>query len=495
MSLLPEFSFDSSVQPVALKHDKLTMSVRHRVYEGTGTQFAQFRNHLCVPPQHQQRNPSALNSGQWGRIFARGNNSRFSIPLESRKASTPDLPAPVFNCKYCFIGGGSSAPDQKLRLETKLQLWPNVTGFIRNQHPQSYIPPRRNFSNSSADFYEVRAVDQGDEYSLDGKHNWIPDLPQFVRLHDPWFCDRNLRTYLNGTIQEIDADTARAADLETVNLRYYDIQLSDKFSLSEAETYIDFAAPKPPVELVRSFEQPLESYNELQKTAKDYPCDARAGWRESSRVLTIPIREGVKLKIYAKTNKRIRFEVTHNLREAKFGVGAKAKKQPITAPNLSSMYAILALVRMDSSEIINGVIGHMRGCNALPATAKTPVDLLFDIVHAVKSSEHARTIVSVLLNKGSITSRGPLTASIGELRAAGILRPQQRNGKREHVVTEKYQHPLKMLLAVSALPHLTSHHRTRPYPRAESAEFLKPVPTSPSEPPSRNRLHRICFRT
>jgi hypothetical protein len=472
MSLLPQFSFDAVVKPVSTKHDKLTLTEKHRIYKGaTDEKISKFRNHLCIPPEAERgvvgairrewwdRNfPGVVISEQWGRIFARGNASRYWIPLEARKVSSGSIPAPLINCQYSFRRTSSS--DQSPEFRTELKLWPNVTEFIRNQNPQTFIPPRRNFAATSATFYEIGAVPTGDEYALDGiSKNWIPDLPEFWRLHDPWFFERQLQTYLEGMMREIDSDATRAAEL--VGLRYDDINAPDRFTLHEVETFVDFSAPIHPIDLVRSLQQPLESYNQLRKNSKDYPSVEASSLQENCRVLSIIARPGVRVKFYPKTNRRFRLETTHNLRVAKFRSGDKWRTLRITAPDLNGISAILQRVRADAADVMNDVIRHLKGQNALPATPKTAVDLLMDIAAAVSNPEHARTIISILLDKGSVTSRQPLCESLGELRAAGIFRAQPRNGRREHVVTEQYQYALTMLREYGASPHLTARHRTR----------------------------------
>ena len=119
------------------------------------------------------------------------------------------------------------------------------------------------------------------------------------------------------------------------------------------------------------------------------------------------------------------------------------------------------------SDARDRVIRHMRSQASLPATPKTAVDLFWDIAKALDTAENARTIVSILLHKGSITSQPQLRVSLGKLRRAGILRAQPESQRREHVVTEQYQHPLRMLRLRGAYPHLTTRHRT--YAPSQSA--------------------------
>jgi hypothetical protein len=246
-----------------------------------------------------------------------------------------------------------------------------------------------------------------------------------------------------------------------VQIRFQELTTQDRFNLKEVETYFDFVVPTgTSIERVRSFESLLQGFGDLDKTAKDYPVH---GWNKNSRVLTVTVGSGVKLRIYAKTNKRVRFEVIHDLRRARFAIpGATGRmRMRHTASTLARVYGMLDRLRADAADIVNRIIRHMRDQAALPATPKTAVDLLFNITKTLGNAEDARTVLSILLHKGSITSQPQLQSALQKLRRAGILRTQKQNRRREHIVTEQYQYPLKMLTRHGAFPDLTVRHRTR----------------------------------
>jgi hypothetical protein len=470
--VLPEFSFEQTLSAIRGKHDKITLYVRHRICEGTSEHIDSFRHFLAVPTAVTQSVAGNADlGGYYGRIFNRPSETgTFWKPLEirsSRRGSRVAIPLPLFRGKYKF-GPRPSSPDETAQIETALELFLNPTRFLRNQNPETYIPPTENFAHTSATFYESPSVTEGDEFSLDRSDNWIPASPEFERLRHPRFLRRIIRDYLEGVMREIDRDTERAAALHEVQVGVREMTIADRFNLKEVETYFDFAVPDgTSIERVRSFEPLLPSFSERPQTATDYPVLRPHLWRENSRVLTISIRPGVKLRIYAKTNKRIRFEVIHGLRHARVLVPGTTVKRKMhhTAPSLAEVYRMLDRLRADAAEIVNRVIRHMRSQASLPATPKAAVDLLFDIVKAIGNAENARTLVSILVHKGSVTSQPQFQTVLAKLRRAGILQAQQESRRREHVVTEQYQHPLEMLRRHSAYPHLTTRHRTRT-PRA-----------------------------
>jgi hypothetical protein len=441
MALLPEFSFEQPVSAEGGKHDKITLHVRHRIYRGAREDIGDFRYFLGSMP-------ADAGSGEYhGGIFNRaGEIGTFWKPLtirSSRAGRTLDAPLPLFRGEYAFLAPRMESA-QDLFVQTVLRLNLNPTRFLRYQDP-GYMSPRPGSVGTRATFYQSASITEGNESSLDRTDNWIPDLPELQRLHDNSSWPQHIRNYLEGVMREIDQETERVARSPEVQVRFQEITTSDRFSLKEVETYFEFVVPAgTSIDRVRSFEPLLQSFNELNVAAKDYPIE---GWDENSRVLTVPIRFGVKLKIYAKTKKRIRFEVVHELRHARFPVSGTISRTRTrhTAPTLRGIYAMLDRLRADTADIVNSVIRHMRDQTTAPATAKTAVDLLFAITRASDDPETARTLVSILLHKGSITSQAQLRCALRKLWRARVVRAQNQNRRREYIVTEQYQYPLEML--------------------------------------------------
>ena len=143
------------------------------------------------------------------------------------------------------------------------------------------------------------------------------------------------------------------------------------------------------------------------------------------------------------------------------GAGGGSASILHTFPDLNGVYELLDRLREDSAAVVNRVFTHMKNRASLPATPKTTIDLLFDFAKALDNSENARTLLSILTNKGSIDSQGRFQTALQKLRQAGILQTQTHNRRRTHVVTAQYQHPLEMLLRHGSYPHLTARHRTR----------------------------------
>ena len=99
--MIPEFSFEQTLSAVRGKHDKITLYVRHRIYEGTLEDIDNFRHFLAVAPAvTQSMAANADLGGYYGRIFNRPSETgTFWKPLQirsSRRGSRVASPLPLF---------------------------------------------------------------------------------------------------------------------------------------------------------------------------------------------------------------------------------------------------------------------------------------------------------------------------------------------------------------------------------------------------------------
>ena len=123
---------------------------------------------------------------------------------------------------------------------------------------------------------------------------------------------------------------------------------------------------------------------------------------------------------------------------------------------------MLETLRDNAAKDVNDMFRHLKSQVSLPSTPLTAIDLLFDMVKVLLSRNDTRTLIDILVTKGSISTRDPLKAPLSMLKQKGILRKQERNHKEEYVVTERYQYPLRMLQEHGNITHLTIRNRRRP---------------------------------
>jgi len=461
MSALQELSFDETVDPRSAKHDKITLVISHRVYDGTVEDLDSFRHYLGAVPQNYAAD---LAGESFSQLFNRpGVRQDFKI-RESHQGGAPLLPLPLFRGSY-RLGHYRGQSDDVASVSSTLTLFLNPTRFLRHQDTAHYFPPRLNFTHlsrtlSSPAFFGERSADTEGEISLDGRDNWLPDTGAFGYAHEGALWSRNMRNYLDGVLREIEADTSRAAAL-TVDWRESD-QLRP-YSLREVETYFEFRSTHP-LKAVEELCPLLHSFNELTSSVVSYPVSFTELREKNSLVFTKQIRSGVSLRIYAKTNRRVRFEVIHDLGESGLRISTPDSgkvRERHTFPNLHGVYRLLGKLRYDAAEVVNDALTHLRNRASIPATNKTSIDLLFEMARAVGNRETAKTLIYGLCSKGSISSLPKYRVALSKLVRAGILETQQRNRHQEYVVTKAYRFPLQMLRLHGNVTHLTTRNRTR----------------------------------
>ena len=196
-----------------------------------------------------------------------------------------------------------------------LHLFLNPTRFLRYQDPATYIPPGRDLIRHGGLFFQERIVSETDEISLDGQDNYLPDTAEFQFAHDGRLWKRHMRTYLDGVVRMIAEDAIRARLYAGVRLDRIPSNEQKPFNLKEVETYFEFRSTTP-LQTVKDIAPLVCSFNELRTSVDQYRPLLSTTWERDSFVITKRIRTGVKLKIYAKTNHRIRVEVVHDLTKA-----------------------------------------------------------------------------------------------------------------------------------------------------------------------------------
>ncbi|HEY9038602.1 MAG TPA: hypothetical protein VIN05_06635 [Roseovarius sp.] len=158
-----------------------------------------------------------------------------------------------------------------------------------------------------------------------------------------------------------------------------------------------------------------------------------------SPCIKLALTRTIELKVYAKTNRRVRFEITFKDRAiGTYGGGQTAT----TAKRLVSKIAPLA---EEAARRCNEVLQSITAAPPPPSTISA-----FQLMHAIyqkaRSPYVAETVIAGLLAFERITPYGndPLKETIHALRDAGILRTS-RPRSRVYVVTNEYSAALQRL--------------------------------------------------
>jgi hypothetical protein len=258
----------------------------------------------------------------------------------------------------------------------------------------------------------------GGEVSLDGGDNIL--LTPASRLFDrPEAWSRQLARYWQGLLETIDDAIHAAAGPGDATVETFRPSLN----LRQAETYWEFRSTDPTV-LVAQLEPYLWQLGAGAETRSfDYPHgDVAAEIDGNSRSVRVQLRPGVLLKVYAKTSKRVRFEISHKLRNVRGGWRH-------TSSNISDLASWLEGLASDAAEHMNGALEHLELCSAVTSTQHSPSRLVRQVVTCAEGEVEADTVMSLLTENGVIRIgvRDPLQGVTRRLVKAGVLRRVGRN--------------------------------------------------------------------
>lgn len=321
----------------------------------------------------------------------------------------------------------------------KLTLALNLQRFIRHQ-PQG-DDPRKPWAYHLQRQRKTRFF-HASEQALDGEDNWLPNTPNWLAFA----AKDHFPHYLKLIIREMNMDLLRACKYEDAILK------SDcrSCALNTVETLWEFSSDDPIGEALQIGAMLMHS-TQGKAVSKAYPYEVKETGRiHNAPSFTIPLAQGVKLRLYAKTNKRIRFEIVQSglrkklqkLREEALELtdpwqAANISKEPffqnpkICQPNELPM--ILKALRLRAAAHMNKVMEELRKGRTKPVKACSVVNLLAQIAIAVRAGlkskpEQFREIKSLLYmlcyQRGFRGTRkeGPFAGALEVLEAAGVIK-------------------------------------------------------------------------
>ena len=325
-----------------------------------------------------------------------------------------------------------------------LNLALNLQRFVRHQ-PQSDDQPKLGPYRLQRR-RETRRFHR-DEQALDGSDNWLPNSPEWLKI-----SGKNLLPdYLSIITKEFEKDVRRAC--EYANAGELDPVASFRrptptCALSRVETFWEFPSDDP-IGAILNIGAKVMHLVQGNPSTKAYPLQVKESGRvQNAPSFTIPLAQGVSLRLYAKTNKRIRFEIVQfglrkelkDLREEALRLTdpwEEAEKGGHWAQNMhcspSELPTILQALRNRAARHINKVMEELRKGRTRPVVARSVVDLLAHVAFAVraglKSRSTQRNEMKALLymlcyQRGFRGTRkeGPMAEALQALEAAGVLK-------------------------------------------------------------------------
>lgn len=469
---LPPFEFSARVSASQALLDKIELIVGTWDFEGHPESIDVLREHLSVPPRNLQIGDDTAevwsgyrllfnrpgSSGNWlmpmafrstpitvrgchrrnpclwsGRLEFRsvppvrgGPNdvSIFDLPIRHRMAppvsaeaggAIPTLDGTEQQTAPLLGGRGNN-----VRFRTQFDVSINPTRFARHQplrlHPstgQLLVGPACHYASRVRRGADRVPLQFAGEFSLDGNDNWLPQGPRLSLGDSQRWPTVLIRSFL-GFIYEFNQQ------VETL-CEWHDIQEirctpEQHVNLKTCETYWEFSSPDP-VALVAGLANSLGEFGRGELTTRSFLVrDHETGVVSHARLVIVDAGPGRSIKVYAKTNQRVRFEVKHRMvgdnphrlrrtGEAvprQSGRGGDHFPTGHTSSEWEGLYDMLHSLAHDAAALINRLFAFLeRRQNIIPSPLTAQL-LIQRVLSVVPDSNAAWELLRCLGREGRI---------------------------------------------------------------------------------------------
>lgn len=436
--LIPDYS--DSVQPNAQsgRHDKILVDVEGWIGSGTDEAFRDFRSNLA--------GLFGDDSGEYS-LFNSPGNKLHPTSWRIRKRTSPTSPrVPLFSGK---LTAASISTDQGHRWRFTAQLALNPTRWLNQQSVGIVRRPVSVWINEPSQLFHNREVSNMYEVPLVRGNNVHIGSQRLLSLARPTAWMENVRRYLNSVIGLISGTLQQAAE-ETTGFAVIDRQIL--FKIKEIETYWEYWSERPLEEMSRLI-SPIQGLAASSSTAwtelSPEACNAllqdgsiEIGVDDNSPRIAMRVGPGSDLKIYAKTNKRLRFEVAYDCRKARHHF------EPRTKLTIDQVIERLHHARVIGAQSLSEILEYARLQNPSPERREIH-ELFSEIFRTVSKPEMASLIISILVSTGRIVTGHRFNISVGDIRRLhrrGIVtRVATLGGNTTWTVAEPYRYSLSRL--------------------------------------------------
>lgn len=422
---LPALNFEATVSANTARQDKIEIHVEHGSITDDPGDIANFLRFLGC-----------------GRIFTLPRRGVPPFPpqqIRRRATRNQPLSSPLFGGRLRVHNTPESY--SVWRLSSLLSL--NATRFVRHQqHPSTAARMLREAPRFSYQQYRQEALDScEDEFALIEDDNWIPDDREWSIYAAPRFWTRHLESCLTGAVAEVDNDLHCAAGNAAVRIGRAP---ENPFNLYTAETYWEFFSDDP-LGTVKSlqpmFERFAASVVEVGNFSVETEVEREPEDVENSKCLTIQTRVGERLKIYAKTNRRIRFEVTHLLSSSR---PFRLSDGRHTFPTIADALPLLRNLASIAAGRVNSLLRHFRLNASASDEHHTVLKFIHDVQLAFDDPDKAFQLLQILASNGSLVVGHGIP--LGKIFREELVRLEDREilqkSNRKYSVTLPYQQAL-----------------------------------------------------
>lgn len=352
-----------------------------------------------------------------------------------------------------------------------LRLSLNLQRFIRHQPQQD--DPRKPWRYRLQRRKGKQSV-HAEEASLDGEDNWLPDTPDWQKFS----AKEHLGMYLELIADQMGDELIRACHVYNQAVLLIDEEEAaddwsvvrakvawereEEYRLRQVETLWEFPSTNPIAE-VWELGKKMMHLSKKGGTAKVQEMEIKeAGRVLNSPCFSIPLAEGVRVKLYAKTNKRIRFEIVQsnlgNDRAALFieaGISPKEGRR-----SWDELPLLLKAIRERAAKHMNKLMEKLRAVEQPGLRSKGLIELLAEVAAAVPASiskqtrvERIQTVLNLLCFQkgyGGGIDKGPCSDAFRTLAERKVIHFDPT--WRRYALTDAYKPAAEALAAVAGDP-------------------------------------------
>lgn len=464
---LPLFSLDTQVLPRAGKQDKIEIDIGS--WAATVADREQATDILLrmgpPPPIYRNGRRTAIRANHgsaFGWMFNALSLNEWKKKRESHIRLTPlviesceddpvridrrTIPPPIFKgvCHWRAV----EASGEPITLKASLSLSLNPTRFVRHHSGLRPFPECARMGTPVASV--------GGEYAYrEEEDNWLPLNRRLLLSTNPerWF--RQVGRYFSIVEQAFEHELARVCDAQYIPWQ----RANSSYNVKVVETYWEWLSPDPR-KVVEDLLPFVKTFSSRFRGERTYDNE-ESGDEGATRILRIQTAPGEWLKIYAKTNLRIRIEVAHKLagKNDRFQFPRETDTQGVvrrisahTFNSHSGVRRLLERLQTRAATMVNQFLTHAgRQARIVPSHLSAYMAVFHFARATVDQRIPSMQLLSELIHTGGITSGGPeeRRETIESLLDAGIIESSRRG---MYVPTDAYRAAFRALKAHGDFP-------------------------------------------
>jgi hypothetical protein len=481
---LPQFSPVVRVTANAARQDKIEYNLPLGIFRDTieyasgmiGITAQDAAEYLGAPPRGLRDEANHDIAAAYSAFFTRPTGRGARQVLSLRQDPIPELTHDARFAAFPLCSGILNLQESGLATARHVTAvyWANLnpTRFVRYQNPN--ILRSGNANVLTPDLFGKYQIGVDGELAFDGSDNWIPEHPaaiwQAFTGKGQW--PQRLTDYFSAVETAMRGEMNRRGRLSSVdNTGTLSFTPShEPWVLRRVETYWEFANDSG-AELIELVDRAMRSFCALPYVQREFvrprrdPEHARERETPNAIVLSSTIAPGTRLVVYAKTNRRMRFEVRHDREHLRHNDPVERAMRSVNG--VTGMVNALQLISEEAADVLNTFLNHLERTlsDAVIPWQASATDFLFKVAQHSKTAAANQVIVRSLMTEGAVSRTDALTPTIDALRRAGVLERvanRQRSQSVTFAPTPAYRAAVDYLAEMADVSRLTIARRQRP---------------------------------